>query len=192
MTDPSEAGLTRLPAGLPVPVDDGAAAHLPGAKIPHIALPSTSGERVALDRLGPRTVLFLYPMTGRPGVALPEGWDLIPGARGCTPEACGFRDRHAELLAKGVAVLGLSSQSPEAQLEAARRLELPFPLLSDERLLTARALGLPTFEVEGRRLFRRLTLVVSGGVVERVFYPVFPPDRHADEVLAWLQTDATV
>jgi peroxiredoxin len=176
---------------LPVPEDDGAAIHLPGTMLPDLSLPSTSGLAVALGRLESRAVVFVYPMTGRPGVPLPEGWDLIPGARGCTAEACGFRDRDVELLAAGADVYGLSSQSTEEQREAVRRLRLPFPLLSDERLDTAAALALPTFEVEGRRLFRRLTLVVSAGTVERAFYPVFPPDRHAGEVLAWLRDGAT-
>jgi peroxiredoxin len=178
-----------LPADLPVPADDGAARHLPGSAMPAVTLARSDGGEVCLSELGAgRTVAFVYPMTGTPGVALPPGWDDIPGARGCTPEACGFRDLHGELLGAGAArVFGLSSQPTADQAEAAARLGLPYPLLSDSSLLLAGALRLPTFEVEGRTLYRRLTLVASGGVIEHAFYPVFPPDRHAAEVLAWLR-----
>jgi peroxiredoxin len=184
MTDP-------LPSDLPVPEDDGAADHLPGLALPSVALPSTAGDAVSLDGLGcerPRTVLYVYPMTGKPGVALPDGWDAIPGARGCTPEACAFRDHHADLAAAGADVYGLSTQSTADQAEAAERLHLPFPLLSDEDVLLARPpLQLPTFEAGGQRRYRRLTMVIADGRIEHVFYPVFPPDTHAAEVLAWLQ-----
>jgi peroxiredoxin len=180
------ADLSELPAGLPVPKDDGAAAHLPGLPMPKLSLPSTEAGSVSLSRLEPLTVLYFYPMTGRPTVPLPEGWDRIPGARGCTPEACAFRDHYAELLKAGAMVYGISSQSTEEQREAVVRLGLPFPLLSDEQLEIADAMRLPTFEIEGRRLFKRLTLVVRDGSIEHVFYPVFPPDRHAGEVLTWL------
>lgn len=182
----------QLPEGLPVPEDDGEASHLPGRSLPALTLRSTDGAMIALDQLGPgRRLLYLYPMTGQPGVALPDGWDEIPGARGCTPEACGFRDHHAELRAAEVrTVYGLSSQSTEYQREAAQRLELPFALLSDPDLELAQALGLPTFVADGARLYRRLTLVVTDGVIEHVFYPVFPPNAHAGEVLAWLRSDA--
>jgi peroxiredoxin len=156
-------------------------------QLPDLTLTGTGGERVALPELGkPRTVLYLYPMTGRPGVPLPHGWDLIPGARGCTAEACSFRDHHAELLAAGADVYGLSSQSTEYQREAVARLHLPFPLLSDERLALADALQLPTFTAGGMRLFERLTMVVAVGIVEHVFHPV-EPDGHAEEVLSWLR-----
>jgi peroxiredoxin len=179
----------QLPDDLPAPADDGAAAHLPGLAMPTITLAATDGSAVALDRFGSgRTVLYLYPMTGQPGVALPDGWDEIPGARGCTPESCGFRDHHAELREAGAeAVYGLSSQSSDYQREAAQRLELPFALLSDPHLAVAEALGLPTFVVDGERLYRRLTLVITGGVIEHAFYPVFPPNAHAGEVLTWLR-----
>jgi peroxiredoxin len=182
-------GLMRLPGGLPVPADDGAARHLPGRAMPALSLPATDGRQVALDGLGSgRTVIYVYPMTGRPGVDLPPGWDDIPGARGCTPESCGFRDRHAELLAAGAAqVFGLSGQSSEYQREAVDRLDLPFAMLSDEPLALAGALGLPTFAVAGMTLYRRLTMIVTDGIIEHVFYPVFPPDRHAQEVLHWLR-----
>jgi peroxiredoxin len=181
--------LLRLPGGLPVPVDDGAASHLPGRAMPALSLPATDGRLVALDALGSgRTVIYVYPMTGRPGVDLPPGWDDIPGARGCTPESCGFRDHHAELLAAGaVQVFGLSSQSSEYQREAVDRLHLPFAMLSDERLALAGALGLPTFTAGGTTLYRRLTMIVTGGAVEHAFYPVFPPDQHAQQVLDWLR-----
>ena len=180
--------LTRLPDDLPAPPDDGAADHLPGTRLPAVTLPATDGTDVTLDRLGAgRTILYAYPLTGRPGTDLPDDWDAIPGARGCTAEACAFRDHHADLLAAGAsAVYGLSTQDTGYQREAVDRLHLPFPVLSDEAFALTRALGLPTFEAGGRTLLRRLTLVALDGVVERVFYPVFPPDAHAAEVLAWL------
>lgn len=187
MTDP-----TRLPADLPAPEDDGAADHLPGLALPPVALAATTGATVALDALGAgRTILYVYPMTGRPGEALPDGWDAIPGARGCTPEACAFRDHHADLLAAGAgAVYGLSSQSPGEQAEAATRLHLPFPLLSDPELqLAGGRLRLPTFEAGGTIRYRRLTLIVAAGTIEHVFYPIFPPDAHAAEVLRWLRAE---
>ena len=177
-----------LPPGLPVPVDDGAADHLPGQAIPALTLPSTTGEPIDLATAATGTlVLFCYPRTGRPGEDPPPGWDEIPGARGCTPQACAFRDHHAELDGLGARLLGLSAQSPEEQLEAAGRLGLPYPLLSDPGLALAAALRLPTFQVGSRRLYRRLTLVARAGRVVHVFYPVFPPDRNAAEVAAWLR-----
>lgn len=180
--------LSRLPDDLPAPVDDGRADHLPGTALPAIALPATDGSVVALDRLGPgRTIVYAYPLTGRPGTDLPTDWDAIPGARGCTAEACAFRDHHADLLAAGAsAVYGLSTQGTAYQREAVDRLHLPFPMLSDESATLTRALDLPTFDVGGRTLLRRLTMVVRDGTVENVFYPVFPPDTHPAEVLAWL------
>lgn len=181
-----------LPNDLPAPEDDGAADHLPGLQMPAVALYGTAGSRVSLDDLGPRrTVLYIYPLSGRPGVDLPDGWDAIPGARGCTPEACGFRDHHADLLAAGAAaVFGLSSQSTDYQAEFAERLHLPFEILSDAGLEVADALRLPTFTADGRRLYHRLTLVVSDGRIEHAFYPIFPPDEHAAEVLGWLRGHA--
>jgi peroxiredoxin len=158
--------------------------------LPDLTLPSTSGGTVSLARLSAQhTILYLYPMTGRPGVAPPEGWNGIPGARGCTAEACSFRDHYAELVAVGAGVYGISSQTTEYQREAVTRLGLPFPLLSDERLALADALRLPTFVAGGRRLFERLTMIVRGGVVEHVFHPVSEPDRHAEEVLSWLRRE---
>lgn len=173
---------------LPQPPDDGTAAHLFGSKMPSIALPSTGGGKVDLAQLRGLTVVYAYPMTGRPGVALPDEWDAIPGARGCTPQACAFRDHAAGLKASGVERLfGLSTQSIEEQQEARSRLHLNFALLSDECLSLANALRLPTFGVQGRTLLRRLTLIVRDGRVEHVFYPVFPPDGAAEEVAAWLR-----
>ena len=177
-----------LPAGLPEPVDDGAADHLTGASVPSIPLAATDGCAVDVASLAGRTVVYAYPWTGRPGEPLlSDDWDAIPGARGCTPETCGFRDHHAELADAGAAVLGLSTQGIEHQRELAGRLALPFPILSDADLALTNALRLPTFEVAGLTLLKRLTLVASNGRIEHVFYPVFPPDSHAAEVLAWLR-----
>jgi peroxiredoxin len=180
-----------LPDGLPAPVDDGAADHLPGVAVPLVALLASDGRKVRLDHPGAlaRTVVYAYPRTGRPGEdPLVADWDLIPGARGCTPETCAFRDHHADLRAAGAEIYGLSTQSTDYQREAVQRLHLPFALLSDSDLQLTRALGVPTFDVAGETLLKRLTLVLRGGFIEHVFYPVFPPDRHAGEVLAWLQT----
>ncbi|MFJ7158612.1 MerR family transcriptional regulator [Streptomyces sp. NPDC101118] len=181
--------LTVLPAGLPVPEDDGAAAHLPGRPMPALETAATSGGSVRLDALGPgRTVLYVYPLTGRPDADLPEGWDAIPGARGCTSQACGFRDHHQELAEAGAArVFGLSSQDTPYQREVTERLRLPFAMLSDPSLSLASTLGLPVFGFEGRTLFKRITLVVREGRIEHVFYPVFPPDGHARQVVEWLR-----
>ena len=176
-----------VPADLPVPEDDGAADHLLGAAVPPISLRATTGDSVRLDQLDGRTVLFCYPRTGRPDEELPPGWNAIPGARGCTPEACGFRDAHAQFRELGVRVLALSTQSADYQREMAERLHLPFPVLSDEDLEFTHALRLPTFETSGWTLLKRLTLVIDDGRVQYVFYPVFPPDSHAAEVLGWLR-----
>ncbi len=177
---------TSLPDDLPIPVDDGAADHLTGMRLPSIGLASTKDDVVDLARLPGRSVVFAYPMTGRPGVALPEGWDAIPGARGCTPQACGFRDHADELKRLGARVLGLSTQGTDVQRELVERLHLPFALLSDDRLALARALNLPTFMADGIERTKRLTLVIDDGRITHVFYPVFPPDRSAAEVVAWL------
>jgi peroxiredoxin len=176
-----------LPPDLPVPVDDGAADHLEGMMLPALALPSTAGHEIDLWQAARDTlVVYLYPRTGRPGEPLPEGWDDIPGARGCTPQSCAFRDHFAELRSLGADVLGLSAQPPADQLEFAERVELPYPILSDPELALGEALRLPTFDVAGMRLYRRLTLIAREGRVEKVFYPVFPPDRNASDVVAWL------
>jgi peroxiredoxin len=182
----------ELPQDLPVPVDDGAATHLNGATMPRIALPATDGSSFRVDHSPPgfdRLVLYAYPRTGRPGQPpLSPDWDRIPGARGCTPESCGFRDHAADLVAAGAAVVGVSTQDTEYQRDAVDRLRLPFPLLSDAELRLANTLRLPTFRIGPTALLKRLTLIVRDGVVDGVFYPVFPPDRHAEEVLAWLES----
>lgn len=178
-----------LPADLPVPEDDHATVHLIGTTMPAIALESTSGKTIGLNMLGDRrTVIYIYPLTGRPGTDLPDGWDSIPGARGCTPESCGFRDHFGDLLEAGAGrVFGLSSQDTAYQSEVTERLSLPFDMLSDPDFVLADALRLPTFEAGGNRLFKRLTLVVRAGVIEHVFYPIFPPNEHAQQVLTWLR-----
>lgn len=176
-----------LPEDLPTPQDDGGARHLTGARMPDISLAATDGGALNFSRLAGRTVLYAYPRTGEPGKAPPDGWDAIPGARGCTPQSCAFRDHFAELRQQGVAnVVGLSTQTPHYQREAVERLKLPFPLVSDAELALAKALKLPTFEAAGMILLKRLTLVIDDGVVTKVFYPVFPPDKNAEEVLGWL------
>jgi peroxiredoxin len=177
-----------LPPDLPLPQDDGAADHLAGCALPPLELPATDGSRVRLDQLPGWVVVYAYPRTGVPGEdPLVPDWDAIPGARGCTPESCGFRDHFTELRAAGVAlVFGLSTQETGYQREAAERLRLPFALLSDAALQLTDALRLPSFEVAGQVLLRRFTLVIADGRIEHVFHPVFPPDRHSEEVLAWL------
>jgi peroxiredoxin len=171
---------------LPAPQDDGAARHLSGLRVPSIALEATHGPAVDLSTLTGRTVVYCYPRTGRPGVENPPGWDLIPGARGCSPQSCAFRDHFAELRKAGVdQIFGLSTQDTAYQREAAERLHLPFAILSDEHFELTHAVRLPTFETSGMRLLKRITLVVNNGVIEHVFYPVFPPDQNASDVLAW-------
>jgi peroxiredoxin len=174
---------------IPAPTDDGAAAHLVGMVLPPIGLMATDDTAVTLAALPGRIVVFAYPRTGEPGkIALVDDWDMIPGARGCTPQTCGFRDLHAELRAVGAGhVFGLSTQSNAYQTEMASRLHLPFPVLSDEKLALTKALRLPTMEVAGLTLIRRLTLIVDDGRITHVFYPVFPPDRNAGDVLEWLK-----
>ena len=177
-----------LPDDLPVPVDDGAADHLEGAEMPAISLPTTSGDALDLREAARGTlVLYVYPRTGRPGEPVPEGWNDIPGARGCTPQSCAFRDHFGELRTLGADVLGMSAQPLSDQTEFAERVELPYPILSDLELALADALALPTFEVAGMRLYRRLTVVARAGRIVKAFYPVFPPDRNAADVVAWLQ-----
>jgi peroxiredoxin (alkyl hydroperoxide reductase subunit C) len=177
---------------IPAPVDDGAARHLEGMAIPDVPLTATDGTEVSLGRLAGRTVVFAYPRTGRPGEpSLVPDWDAIPGARGCTPQACGFRDLHRELTSAGAThVFGLSTQDMAYQREAVERLHLPFPLLSDEKLTLTRALRLPTMEVAGHTLIKRLAMIIDRGRITKVFYPVFPPDRNAADVLAWLKAHA--
>jgi peroxiredoxin len=182
---------TALPKDLPIPIDDGACNHLSGLALPSINLSATSGRTVNLATLPGWVVIYCYPMTGRPGVPLPDGWDQIPGARGCTPQSCAFRDHSQELTALNAQVFGLSTQTTEYQREAAERLHLPFELLSDSSLQFANALRLPTFDVEGMRLIKRITLIARDGKIVKHFYPVFPPDKNAEDVVAWLQSNRT-
>lgn len=175
---------------LPRPEDDGAADHLEGAALASVALPATDGSRVDLSALPGTTVVYVYPMTGRPDVPLPDGWDGIPGARGCTPQSCAFRDHHADLTALGVDQLyGLSTQTTDYQAEAAARMHLPFPLLSDADHAFGDAMRLPSFETGGMRFLKRLAMVVRHGTVVRTFYPVFPPDRNPQDVIDWLRAE---
>lgn len=179
-----------LPDDLPEPEDDGAADHLPGTALPSVTLSATDGTVVDLSELSGRTVVYCYPKTGRPDKdVIPDGWEEIPGARGCTPEACGFRDHYQELRDCGVSeAFGVSLQSRDYQREARNRLELPFELLSDSARELTNQLRLPIFEIGGERFLKRLTLVLLDGHIEHVFYPVFPPDEHAEEVVRWLET----
>ena len=180
--------LSTLPDDLPVPVDDGASTHLVGLSVPSVRLMSTQGREVCLAQVSQskRVVVYCYPLTGSPVQELPAGWSEIPGARGCTPQSCSFRDLHRELLALNAVVFGLSTQTTEFQQEAASRLHLPFPLLSDSQYAFSNALNLPMFKVEGLSLTKRLTMIIWQGEIIKVFYPVFPPDKNAQEVVAWL------
>jgi peroxiredoxin len=175
-----------LPEGLPVPLDDGAAAHLVGATVPDVVLPSSAGDVALAELARERLVLYVYPRTGSPEEPIPHGWDATPGARGCTPQSCGFRDHAAELAAFGARVAGVSAQSLAEQRAFAARNRMPFPVISDDRFVLAAALALPTFVFDGATFYRRLALIAEDGVVTKVFYPVFPPDRNAADVLAWL------
>jgi len=180
-----------LPANIPAPQDDGAARHLQGMALPDITLPATSGPALNLSKLKGRTVIYIYPRTGVPGVANPDGWDMIPGARGCTPQSCSFRDHAGALKALNVGqLLGLSTQDTAYQREAAQRLHLPFPVLSDEKLELTKAMNLPTFVAGGMTLIKRMAWVVDDGQITKVFYPVFPPDKNAEEVIAWLKSSS--
>jgi len=178
--------LNTLPDNLPIPDDDGATDHLVGVRLPTLTLPATAGTAVDLAALPGWTIVYIYPRTGRPDEPTPTGWDAIPGARGCTPQSCAFRDHYAELQALDAAVFGLSTQATDYQREVAERLHLPFSLLSDADLHLTKALRLPTFEVDDMTLNKRLTLIIRDGIIEHVFYPVFPPDANAGNVLAWL------
>lgn len=183
MTDLRDVDWLRIPA----PENDGAADHLPGLKLPSLGLMGTDDTEIDLSAVAGRSIVYAYPMTARPGTPLPDGWDMLPGARGCTPQSCAFRDHAAELKALGAdRMYGLSTQETDYQKEAADRLHLPFPLLSDSSLSFARAASLPMFEVHGKILLKRLTMIVDDGVVGHVFYPVFPPDRNARDVMDWL------
>ena len=173
---------------IPAPTDDGAARHLGGQPVPSITLAATDGSSVDLSSPKGAIVVYVYPMTGQPGVPLPDGWDMLPGARGCTPQSCAFRDHFADLRALKVSHLfGLSTQTTSYQKEAAERLHLPFPLLSDSHFRLADTLRLPTFETASMRLLKRLTMIIKDGRITHVFYPVFPPDRSAMDVIDWLR-----
>ncbi|EBA12563.1 peroxiredoxin [Roseobacter sp. CCS2] len=176
---------------IPAPADDGKAAHLEGLSLPDVTLQATDGPAVTLPDLRGLVVFYIYPMTGRPDRDLPDGWDQIPGARGCTPQSCAFRDHYAELREWGVTGLyGISTQTSAYQKEAAERLHLPFPLLSDADHVLGKALNLPGIKVEGEHLHKRLTMIVKDGVIAKTFYPVFPPDQDAANVIAWLRNNA--
>lgn len=181
----------QLPEGLPVPLDDGACDHLKGRTLPHVTLESTDGAMVDLSQLRGTTVLYLYPMSGPDNTGLPPNWDAIPGARGCTPQACSFRDHYRELSALGAAVYGVSTQTVNYQKSEVRRIHLPFPLLSDSELLLAGALSLPTFDVQvaGTTVLKRVTLICMDAKIVHVFYPVFPPDKNGAQVVSWLKGD---
>ena len=192
MAAPNQANLNAVDwSKIPAPVDDGSARHLQGVSLPDLSLAATNGSLVSLPRLAGRSVIFIYPRTGRPGqIGLVDDWDQIPGARGCTPQSCAFRDLHADLLVAGVArVFGLSTQDTAYQQEAATRMHLPFAILSDEHLALTRALDLPTMQVAGLTLLKRMAWVVDDGRITHLFYPVFPPDQNAADVLAWLNSN---
>jgi peroxiredoxin len=183
---PTDHNPQVLPENLPAPIDDGACDHLLGLQLPSLPLPSTAGNRVDLASLAGTTVIYCYPRTSRPDEPLPPGWDEIPGARGCTSQSCAFRDHYQELQALVARVFGLSTQSTDYQQEAVARLQLPYALLSDADPAFTRALRLPTFTVDGMTLIKRLTLIITDGQIVKVFYPVFPPDKNAEEVIRWL------
>ena len=181
--------LENLPQDLPVPTDDGGANHLSGMMLPDVTLMATNNEPVTLNTINGRVVIYIYPMTGRPDVALPDGWEQVPGARGCTPQSCSFRDHYQELQSLNSHVFGLSTQSTDYQQEAKERLHLPFEMLSDESLVLKKELNLPMMDpadVAGMQLYKRLTLIAVDGKIEKVFYPVFPPDKNIDDVLEYL------
>lgn len=182
--------LVQLPSDLPIPKDDGACAHLLGKQLPNVTLSSTQSKQVNLANMSGWLVIYCYPMTGKPGVALPIGWDEIPGARGCTPQSCAFRDSFLALTQLKAQVFGLSTQTTTYQQEAATRLHLPYALLSDEKLAFTHALELPTFEIDNKQLIKRLTIIAKNGTIQHVFYPVFPPDKNAEDVINWLKQHA--
>ncbi|NEO29902.1 MAG: peroxiredoxin [Symploca sp. SIO3C6] len=181
---------SKLPNNLPVPIDDGAARHLQGMTLPNVSLKATNGNLINIGYITGFVVIYIYPMTGRPGVPLPDGWEAIPGARGCTPQSCSFRDHYTELQQWQVKLYGLSTQTTDYQLEAKHRLHLPFELLSDSSLKLKSLISLPTFKVADMELYKRLTIIAKCSKVEKVFYPVFPPDQNADQVLSWFQENA--
>ena len=181
--------LHHLPDNLPEPEDDGACDHLLGLQLPDIELGVTPGTSINLSSLPNNTILFFYPMTGRPGVSLPNGWDEIPGARGCTPQACAFRDHHTELTSLGFHVFGVSTQNSSYQNEVKDRLHLPYEMISDSKLKLKKAMTLPTFAIDNREFYKRFTMVVINSRIYKTFYPVFPPNKHAENILAWLHNE---
>ena len=181
-----DAVIHQIFQSLPIPLDDGACSHLLGEMLPQVTLASTRGDRVDLSKIEGKVAIYCYPMTKQLDVPIPEGWEQIPGAAGCTLQSCAFRDDYAQLQALNVRVYGLSTQDSPYQQEAAARLHLPFELLSDANFAVTTLLRLPTFEVEGKRLLKRLTLIAERGKIVKVFYPVFPPDRNAQAVIDWL------
>lgn len=182
---------TELPQNLPIPLEDGASSHLLGKSLPNVVLLSTSNRLINISNIKGSVVFYCYPMTAQPGVKMPKDWDLIPGARGCTPQSCSFRDHYQELQAINTQVYGVSTQKSMVQLEAVKRLHLPFELLSDADFQLTKLLQLPTFEVENKRLIKRLTLIAQEGKIVKVFYPVFPPDKNAQDVVKWLKQQKT-
>ena len=180
--------INELPTDLPIPQDDGAAHHLKGMKLPNVTLLATNGQMIDLGSIKQKLIIYCYPMTGQPNVALPEGWDQIPGARGCTPQSCAYRDHYQELQSLGAQVIGLSVQTTEYQKEMADRLHLPFPVVSDVRYQFQKALNIPTFISAGMTLLKRVTLIANNGVIEAVHYPIFPSDSDAAWVLEYLKT----
>jgi peroxiredoxin len=180
--------LNQLPTDLPIPQDDGSTNHLRGMRLPHISLKTTYGKTIDFGDIKGKFVIYCYPMTGQPNVALPDGWDQIPGARGCTPQSCSFRDHYQEFQALGTEVVGLSVQSTEYQKEMADRLHLPFPVASDANYEFQKALNMPTFVAAGMTLLKRVTLITNNGVIEAVHYPIFPSDSDPAWVIDYLKT----
>ena len=178
----------ELPKNLPIPEDDGATNHLIGMRLPRVSLKATNGVIIHLGDIEGKVVIYCYPMTGQPNVALPEGWDQIPGARGCTPQSCAYRDHYQELQSLGAEVIGLSVQTTEYQKEMAERLHLPFPVVSDAEYQFQKALNMPTFIAAGASLLKRVTLIANHGVIDAVHYPIFPSDSDAAWVINYLKS----
>ncbi len=184
--------LHKLPDKLPIPLDDGACDHLTGARLPPISLPSTGDRMIDLSNIHGNVVIYCYPRTGKPDKDVPPGWNDIPGARGCTPQSCAFRDHYQELRALNSNVFGLSTQTTDYQKEMVARLHLPFEVLSDAHLKFTQALRLPTFTVQTMTLIKRLTLIARGTTIVKVFYPIFPPQKNIDDVITWLSDNRSV